>query len=221
MTTWADILADLRLDMDDTGENPKLDAETAFLYGKMAIRDYSRWNPRVMSAMLTLDSLGEAALPTGFISMIEVRDPDHNRILPLANVTNPPQFSLASSQYRWWIEGGTFRMNTWDDLPESPSISCTGGITSCQPPMTMISTVMTFPDEDVEAIFLYIRAKYTGQLRSKTSRADRFKRRVEAGNTRRDNPLTPEEDNLMDEYLYFMNDRYGSAGSKRLVRQRR
>ena len=220
MTTWTEILADLRLDMDDTGENLKLDAETAFLYGKMAIRDYSRWNPRVMSAMLTLDSLGEAALPTGFISMIEVRDPDHNRILPLANVTNPPQFTLASSQYRWWIEGGTFRMNTWDDLPESLYILYRG-YHILPTAVDDDETVMTVPDEDVEAIFLYIRAKYTGQLRSKTSRADRFKRRVEAGNTRRDNPLTPEEQNLMDEYLYFMNDRYGSAGSKRLVRQRR
>ena len=220
MTTWADILADLRLDMDDTGENLKLDVETAFLYGKMAIRDYSRWNPRVIAAWLTLDSLGEAALPTGFISMIEVRDPDNNRILPLANVTNPPQFTLASSQYRWWIEGGTFRMNTWDDLPESVNILYRG-YHVLPAADDDDSTVMTVPDEDVEAIFLYIRAKYTGQLRSKTSRADRFKRRVEAGNTRRDNPLTPEEDNLMDEYLYFMNDRYGSAGSKRLVRQRR
>jgi hypothetical protein len=221
MTTWTDILSDLRVDMGDNPTNPKLGADQAFLYGKMAIQDYSWWNPRVLSAGLDLDSQGAAALPTGFMSLIEVRDDLYDEVvLPLTTMSNPPGYTLARSQKRWWIEGNTLKFNTWSDDPDTVTILYRG----CHAlPLSASdeTTVMTFPDADEEAILLYIRAKYAGSKRSKTSSADRYKRKVEAGNTRQDNPLAPEEQNLMDEYLAFMSLRYGSVGSIRLVRQRR
>jgi hypothetical protein len=219
MTTWADVIDDLILDMDDNADRPKLDADKAFLYGKMAIRDYSRWNPLIQFGTLQLSSTGQADLPTDFISMIEVRDGDGDLILPLVDAFNPPAYTLLTSQYRWWVEGKQFRMNTYADTPATVSILYRA-YHAIPANSSATGTVMTYPDADEEAILLYIRAKHMGTVRSKQSRADRYKRRVDAGNTRTDNPIRPEEQNLMDEYIMFMSERY-ATGSKRLVRQRR
>ncbi len=219
MTTWADVVVDLRLDMDDNPDTPKLEADQAFLYGKMAIRDYSRWNPLIQSGTLHLSSTGQVDLPSDFISMVEVRDSDGDLMLPLTDVANPPSYTLSTAQYRWWVEGKRFRMNTYADTPDTVTILYRA-YHALPTSNNDAATAMTFPDADLEAILLYVRAKYMGTVRSKTARADRYKRRVDAGNTRLDNPIAPEEQNLMDEYLAFMNERY-ATGSKKLVRQRR
>ncbi len=221
MLTWEQLLADLRSDMDDTGTPPRLSTERAFLYFRFAVQDYSEWNPRIMTTTLDLDDDGMAPLPDDFINVIEIRHPDtHNLILPASQSLNPPRSAVIERGLRWWLEGSSFRMNTWADSPDTVSVlyNARHAIPDDHDDTT---AEMSFPEADEEAILLYMRAKYMGTTRSKTAMLDRYKRRTDAGNTRRDNPIGPEEQNLMDEYLAFMIAKYGSSGAIHLTRSRR
>lgn len=219
MLTWETVLADLRLDMKE-GDTPKLSAARAYLYLKFAIRDYSQWNPRERSTDLDLDSSGMATLPADCLSVTEVRaQSTGDLILPLRRAYNPPDGTLPISDYRWWVEGGSLRLNTNADLPDQVTIRYRAN--HALPDDEDDTTAeMTFPDRDEEAILLYIRAKDAAADRSRMSRLDRYKSRVQAGNTRLDNPMMPEEQNLYDEYYQLMVERYGTGGSVNLKRQR-
>jgi len=65
--------------------------------------------------------------------------------------------------------------------------------------------VFTLPANDEELIRLYVRAKCYEQTRSRQSNLDRFEER----RSRQDNPLTPEVENLMDEYHRKLQERVG------------
>ncbi len=45
MTTWAQLLADIRIDLKDTGTTPRWSDAALYLYAKDAIRDYSSYFP--------------------------------------------------------------------------------------------------------------------------------------------------------------------------------
>jgi hypothetical protein len=213
MLTWADVLADLRLDMKES-DTPRLTDERAFLYLKFAIRDYSKWNPLVKSTSLDLDANGMAAFPTDFMRVIEVRHPDTHNIIPLlTRGSAPPSSGIA--RLRWWKEGNFLRMNSWADTPDTVDVLYKA-FHELPASFDDATAEMTFPDDDEEAILLYIRAKDAGSTRSRTSTLDRFKRKTDAGNTRTDNPLKPEENELMQEYLAIMIQKYGSVGAIRL-----
>jgi len=217
MLTWGQVLADLRNDMQESA-NPKLSEDNAYLYLRFALSDYSHWNPLILSTTLTLSGAGMASLPADFMSVIEVRS-GGKLILPLGtNTSNPPTSVPAFGQWRWWTEAQNLRLTTYADPADGLSLIYRAQHT---PPEDKDDTdaVMTFPDADEEPILLYIRAKAMGALRSKGSQLDRYKRRTQPGD-RQDNPLEPEETNLMDEYLAIMRTRYGSVGTIRLGRQR-
>jgi hypothetical protein len=215
---WGDILTDLYADMKDPA-GTKLPLDRAFLYLKFALRDYSGWNPRLLSGSLDVDTSGVAALPDDFIRMAEVRDSASGELVnPLRGVFNPPSFTLSLSDIRWWVEGSNLRLTSFSNVPPALSILYQG-LHALPAAASSTSFEMTFPDADEEAILLYIRGKEAGSTRTKTSMIDRYKRRTDAGNTRTDNPLRPEENNLMDEYLAFVSQRYGTGGV-RLSRRR-
>lgn len=220
MLTWQDLLDHLRLDMKDNESNPKIDEDAAYMYLRWALRDYSQFNPRIQTATLDIDDNGSAQLPGDLINIKTVRNNSDGKIIPpLWGASAPPQGAIGKDRWRWWIEGSSIRVNTWGDSPDKIDI-----LYNAYHPAPSASDdytfQMTFPDEDEEAILLYIRAKDMGSLRSKTARADRYKRRTTSGNTRTDNPIRPEEDELMWEYLALMNRRY-SRGAVRLRRVRR
>lgn len=214
---WGQLLADLRLDMKDTGETPRLDDATAYLYLKFALADYSQWNPATKTVTLDFDNTGMATLPDDFISPIEVRDSVSQALIrPRRGVSNPPAALVFPAQeIFWWIEGTKLRVTSWGDSPDTASLLYKG---RHLPPAnaSATTTALTIPESDERAILLFIRGSYANTMRTKTSQLDRYKRKTEAGNTRQDNPIRPEEDNLMDEYMDLMNTRYG-GGSVRLA----
>lgn len=219
--TWETLLADLRVDMKDTGETPKLAASTAYLYLKWALQDYSHFNPYITSTTLDLDSDGIAALPTDCIRVLEVRDPDTDYLInPLRGInTNPPGHTIADKYRRWWEQGTNLRMNTWGNDPDTVTLFYEA-YHAAPDDADDTTHVFTFPEYDERPILLHIRASDMNTIRSRQSKLDRYKLRVQAGNTRTDNPAAPEELNLMDEFLQIMYDRYGSR-TVRLLRRRR
>lgn len=211
---WQDLLLEIREDMRDTSE--RLTDDRATLYAKYAIREYSRWNPRVLSETLDVDEDGKIPLPEGFLSVIELRNAASDALIkPLIGSSSPPTRTLSSSSYLWWLEGSSIRINTWADAPDQVHLLYNGHH-AIPTAATATGMEMTFPPQDSELIVLYVRAKEMEGIRSKTAQLDRYKRRTDAGNTRLDNPLRPEEADLMHDFYRLIHQRYGSSGSIRL-----
>jgi len=212
---WNELLADLRADMKDP-QGTRLDADTALLYLKFALRDYSEWNPLVQTTTLDLDSLGMADLPDDWLRTYVVRDPDGNEIKEFWGDSNPPTTLVLTGQTKyWWREGGSIRLTSWADVPDTITFLY-GAYHTWPATATATGFSLSFPDKDEEAILLYIRWKAAGSVRTKTAYLDRYKTNITAGNTRRDNPLTPEANTLYDEYYRIMATRYGNTGPIRL-----
>ncbi|WP_119071536.1 hypothetical protein [Aggregatilinea lenta] len=220
MLTWGTLLSDLWLDMGDAGDNHRLEGERAYLYLRFALQDYSQWNPLGQAATLDLDDTGTAPLPDNYLRLYDVREAGtHKIILPARGGSNPPGFSITARALRYWIEGNNLRVNSWANSPDRVDLHY--GAYHTQPTDAAdIEFALTLPLEDEEAIILYMRAKFIGATRSRTALLDRYKPKNAAGNTRKDNPLTPEESDLMAEYLALMIQKYGSHGSISLRRRR-
>lgn len=222
MLTWGDLLSNLRLDMGEKADSPRLSEEQAFIYLEFALRDYSGWNPLTRTALLDLDEEGRAPLPDDCLRVVEVRDPVSKHAIQSAwGVQNPPRLWVPSRppDIRWWQEGNTICLSTWSDLPSGISV-----LYDAQHPAPSsaddLDFQFTFPDIDEEAILLYIRGKFMSTQRGKTAQLDRYKSRMQAGNTRVDNPIAPEVDDLMQSYLAKMIERYGAPGAVLLHRRR-
>ena len=75
MTTWANLLADIRVDLKDTGTTNRWTDAALLLWAKDAIRDYSQYFPRYMSRVALTLSTNKYALPSDFLGAINVECP--------------------------------------------------------------------------------------------------------------------------------------------------
>jgi hypothetical protein len=198
MTTWANLLADIRVDLKDTGTTNRWTDAALLLWAKDAIRDYSQYFPRYMSRVALTLVAGKFALPSDFISAINVECP-LDRFMELRQTRPGNHYVSGSRPAIFYIEGGYLYL---DGAPLSgDAVLLTYHAYHTVPADN--ATVMTFPDIDGELVRLYIRAKANEQIRGQQSNLDRFK---PAGD-RSDNPLMPEFRNLMDDYRQKIADR--------------
>jgi hypothetical protein len=205
MSTWGDLLADIRTDLRDTGTtNRRWTDESIYLWAKDAMRDYSLHFPVRVDQELLTESGGAYALPSHLIAVLEVECP-LGRFLEPRNQRPGVQYSFSGQKaYRYHLKGGSLYLegspldgeNVYLTYQAFHSLPASAAATS---------TALTIPPEDEELIRLYVKAKANEQIRGQQANLDRF--RLGSGE-RTDNPLEPEVANLMETYHQKIAERY-------------
>jgi len=221
MTTWEQLRDAIRTELKDTNDEPayKWSDELLYLYLKDALADYSLYLPlQTDRTELTL-SEGKYSLPTDFVDVLFVECGD-NRFLEERRPRPGRKFpSYAGRPFFYYISGGSLYLI--GSPLESDKVYLTYRAAHSAPDDEYDDThVFTIPANDEELIRLYVRAKCYEQTRSRQSNLDRFKERHQSGSSRQDNPLTPEVENLMEEYYRKLQQRVG-GGSITLSRSGR
>jgi hypothetical protein len=195
MSTWGELLADIRADLRDSGETKRWTDEMLFLFTKDAIRAYSADLPLFVYRTELAASNGKFPLPASFLSVVTVEleqgvylekfDPrPGRRFIPQARAT---RFFVSAGYLHLDApptDGDTVLLSyrAMHDLPRSEDD---------------LEAVMTVPAEDEELIRIYIRAKVAEQMRLAQASLDRFK---PGSGDRDDNPMIPEFRQLMEEF---------------------
>jgi hypothetical protein len=201
--TWADLLADIRADLQDTGTVKKWDDKLLFLYAKDAIRDYSTWFPKRIDRSV-LSHIGETyPLTLDFVEDIHVESPRDHFLEKRQDRPGVRYPATGKRPFYYYIQGGNLYLN---GTPlDGDEVLLTYLATHPVPASeTDAAFVVTVPDADVELIRLYVKAKVYSQMRSRQASLDRFKQGTGA---RDDNPLLPEVDDLMNDYYTAISQR--------------
>jgi len=192
MTTWVSLLSDIRVDLDDMSGTPKFASALLYLYAKDGIRDYSTWFPKRLDRVHIAFLNGGFALPSDFISDIQVECPVDTFLQKRVHVGGK-RYPTQSTPKFYYISGGSlYTSGSTTDV--YLTYFATHTIPTSEADAT---TALSVPSADLELIRLYVVAKAYGQMRAKQSSLDRFK--VGTG-TRDDNPVAPEVVSLMDDY---------------------
>jgi hypothetical protein len=191
MATWAELLSDIRYDLQDTAATKRWSDDLLHLYAKDGLRDYSMWFPkRVDRTQLISDSDGYM-LPIDFIQDIYVECPA-DTYLERKEVRPGTRKPKRAKVLTYYSMGGRLYLNT----PTEQPVLLTYFSAHAVPPAADAECTLTVPDTDLELIRLYVKAKAYSQMRSKQSALDRFK----PTGGRDDNPLEPEVADLMRDY---------------------
>lgn len=204
MTTWADLLNDLRFDLRDTATSKRWGDELLYLYTKDAIRDYSTFFPRRINRVEMTVADGYATLPSDTVEVVYVECPRDTFLKPRGSRPGVKFASRPGRPTLYDIEGGSLYLNgspqtgdetllTYDALHNVPAS------------LNDDDFVLTIPDGDLELIRLYAKGKAYEWMRGRTAALDRFK----PAGKRDDNPIVPEVDDLMDEYKRKIAERVG------------
>jgi len=214
---WGETKADLRTYLRDTGATPRWTDNDLYVFWTDAVRDYSLWFPLVPDRVeLSGTGTGPYTLPADFINVVFIEVPE-NRFLeermPRPGVRYPSQ---SGRPFYWYLLGGSLML---DVAPyDAEAVLMTYAAMHTIPDNVNDDTSdVTIPDVDHELPRLYVAAKVYGQMRSRQSALDRFKTQVSSGNTREDNPLSPEVASIMDEYYMKIAERI-EGGAVRLSR---
>ena len=202
MTDWATFLAEIRVDLKDSGTTPRFSTDALYLWAKDATRDYSMHFPlRVDRKSLTATG-GAYALPADYYQDVEVEYP-LNTFLERRQQRPGKSYSEGSTPTSYYISGGKLYLDvaspsyviylTYDAVHPAPATSDEDDFE------------LTIPLPDEELIRLYVKAKASEQLRTQQASLDRFK--LGSGD-RQDNPLLPEVNTLMVEYRTKLAERY-------------
>jgi hypothetical protein len=213
MTTYAQLLADIRVDLKDAAKT-KWDDDTLYIWVKDAIKDYSVWFPEVNDRLLmTLDENFSAALPIDYIQDFTVESPQDTFLERRAGRPGS-KYTTPASPTLYFISGGRLYLNA---APTGDVLLTYGALHTIPTSSLSTTTVMSIPSSDEELVRLYVSAKANEQVRTKQSSIDRFK--LGAGR-RDDNPVGLEVSTLMDEYYAKIAERT-PGGSIALYRQGR
>lgn len=201
MTTWAQLLADIRTDIKDTGTTKKFTDDVLYLYLKDAVRDYSQYFPMRETATLT-PTLGVYTLPADFLGEEMVQCPP-GTYLERRNYQPGAHYTVQGNTYHYYLDMGHLYI---DGAPPGDLILEYAAVHSLPADVNDTTFTITIPIPDEELIRLYIKAKTSEQLRTNQANLDRFK---QGSGTRTDNPLEPEVRDLMADYRYKINERFG------------
>lgn len=212
MTTWAQLLANIRLDLKDTGTTPRYSSELILLYAKDAIRDYSTYLPLRKDEVTMTLSGGAYSVPTDLVNIVDVQCPK-GKFLERRQERPGSRYYPAALPLLYYVAGGKIYL---DHTPLSgDGVYLTYDALHPIPSSTNDTTWnSTYPDADEELIRLYVKAKANEHIRTQQAALDRFK--LGSGD-RDDNPLSPEVLDLMTEYHRKLAERM-PGGAIRLWR---
>jgi hypothetical protein len=201
MTTWANLLADIRTDLKDTNATPRWSDATLFLYVKDAIRTYSLYFPLRMDQAVLVAANGAYPLPADFISDVAVECPEN--VFLERRLSRPGR--RYPTQYRplfYWIAGSRLYIN---GSPNGDDVLLTYNARHPLPANSEDAAFeLTLPELDEELIRIYVKAKANEQVRGQQSNLDRFK---PGTGDRTDNPLAPEVADLMQDFYAKIAER--------------
>lgn len=207
MTTFGELLADIRQDVQDTSSNPRWSDELIHMYIKDALADYSTWFPRYVARVALVSDVDGYALPADFLEDVLVECPQ-DTFLERRHVRPGVVYRATPSPKYYYIVSGKLILSAAADSDVLLSYQAAH---PAPPADTETDFVITVPDSDLELIRLFVKAKIHEQMRAKTARQDRF----DQGSGRRDdNPITPEAANLMREYRQRIYDRMPGGAIK-------
>lgn len=208
-TTWEVLLANIRLDLQDSGTNKKWSDATIYLYTVDAVRDYSIWFPyRVDRYELTLSG-SSYPLPADFVDDIYLEVPENRFLEKREDIPGRKYLDTYRPTY-YYIDGGNLYLNGSPLSGESVLLTYQA-LHDVPTDETDTSFSFTIPDADIEMIRLYVRAQIYENVRTKASRLDQYK----PGSGRRDdNPLAKETNLLLDSYYEKLARRIGGGAIK-------
>jgi len=199
MTTWATLLVDVRIELDDDPTDPKWTDGLLYLFVKDAVRDYSYYFPLRKDEIEIAISGSSFPLPSNYMDIISVESPlgtflKQREEFPgrkYAEVSDPMWYRIEGNAV--YISGDVSEIYlTYYSLHEVPASS------------SDVDFELTIPDRDLELIRLYMKGKIDAQIRGKQAKLDRF----EIGSGRRDdNPLAPEVDDTFRDYYRRLGER--------------
>lgn len=204
---WGEMKDEIRQDLKDTGTTEKWDDAQLYQYWKDAVRDYSRWFPLIQSNVaLSGSGTGPYALPTDYLNEVLVQVPV-NRFIEERRPRPGIQFnSHAGKPFYYYIMGGSLYLDN-TPLDADEVLMTYEAMHSIPTSESDDDDVITIVDADLELPRLYVIAKVYGQQRSRQASLDRFKTRVASGNTRQDNPLEIEVNEIMQNYYRKVAER--------------
>jgi len=195
MTTWGDLLREIRIDLKDTGSTPRWSDATLYLYAKDAIRAYSIDLPKAVHRAQVVAASGSYPLPGNFLAVTSVENPN-GEYLERFDVKPGIVRRTPVKATRFYISGGQL----YADLTPADgdllyiSYSAIHDVPTSELDTTM---VLTIPPEDEELIRIFVKGKVIEQMRTNQSNLDRFK---QMPGDRQDNPLSPEYKDLFAEF---------------------
>jgi hypothetical protein len=202
--TWEELLANLRSDLEDERDTPRWSDERLFMYTRDAVNDYSLWFPRRVDG-LEIELSGDFyPLPDDFVSEVSIESPK-NAFLERRLEIPGRRYRKGGRPTTYFIEGGNVYLNG-TPLQDDGLFLTYYALHLSPDDAEDLDFEFTIPDMDMELIRLYVQGKIHAQMRSRTSRLDRFK----PGSGRRDdNPLSPETESMMEEYYSKIASRIG------------
>jgi hypothetical protein len=204
MTTWAELLSDIRSDLQDTNAtSPRWSDGEIYVNVKDAIRDYSLWFPRQLDRVEIVAADGGYALPTDFIAATHVENP-LDTYLEKRGRRPGVRYRLSFSPKYYTIIAGTIKTS---NVPADGEILYLSYDAVHPVPASAedITFDLTVPDIDIELIRLFVRGRLFTKMRGKQASLDRFK---VGGGKRDDNPISDEVEDLMRDYRDAIATRY-------------
>lgn len=207
MTTWAEIVSEIRVDLRDPSGTKYPDA-SILVWLKDAIRDYSRHFPYESTVKLTKDDEGDFyALPSGTTQVNYVMCPS-GTYLEEKEPRPGVAYITQSTPTLYYQRGGAIYLNGSTEEDVYVVANCIHNVPTSEDwdsEEEEEQSEVTIPDMDIELIRLYVKAKANESTRTRQANLDRFK---SGSGSRDDNPLEPEVEGLMDEYRKKILERY-------------
>jgi hypothetical protein len=201
---WQTLLADIRDDLEDLNVPPRWSDSRLYLYTKDAVNDYSMWFPKRIDGVELESEDGKYLLPEDFVTEIHLESP-RNRFLEKREETPGRRYRERGRPTTYFIEGGYVYLNG-TPFSSDELLLTYYSLHPVPDDEEDLEFEFTIPSSDIELLRLFVAGKVHAQMRSKTSRLDRFT----PGSARRDdNPLLPETNQLMEEYYSKVASRIG------------
>lgn len=192
MTTWTQMLLEIRTDLKDTGDKPKWADDLLLIFAKDAIRDYSFHFPRKLMRVALVEAAGAYVLPDDLVRIVDVECPQDS-FLEKRQERPGVRFPTQGDATLYYSGGDKLYLN---GTPKGELLLSYEAVHVT--PQTIADNVtLSVPAVDEELIRLYVKAKAYEFIRGRQANLDRHK--IGSG-SRDDNPVQPEVGNLMREY---------------------
>ena len=203
--TWAGFLAELRMELDDTGATPRWSDSVLYIMTRDGIWDYSQYFPLRTDKAALVSVVGndkKFTLPASFIDDVLVECPEGN-YLDVRRERPGVTLTTSSTPLFYYVDAGFLYL---DVAPGSAAVLLSYyGAHGIPASATDTTFAMTIPYSDLEVLKLYVQARVNVLIRNRQAQLDRFKL---GSGTREDNPITEES---VDFFA-----RYNEAIAKRL-----
>jgi hypothetical protein len=195
--TWASFLAELRIELDDTGATPRWTDNILYTFTRDGIWDYSQYFPMRVDHAELLSVVGndkKFTLPASFLDDILVECPSGN-YLEVRRERPGVKLSTSNSPLFYFVDAGCLYL---DASPSGAAVLLSYyGAHGIPAAATDTTFALTIPTSDLEVLKLYVQARVNVVIRNRQSLLDRFD---PGTGSRTDNPVRPETTDFFHRY---------------------